>query len=430
MNFSTDTWILIALNASGVFAAYYFPIRKIQKEKNNEKSDSFVYLKKKTIFWIVSVLSIVLVGDLGWYLHKSKEPLLVFAGGGSVRNFLLESPEYKNEKNGEGIDVRKGRNSINIAMASESAWRVLAEEYHNEKICKKDHNLKRFITICLSAGKMSPEFEFYKEYIKPLEDDVIVPEVYLGEDPLIVYISDNISKEWKKEHIDTIHLKTLASKLQMVIEGKDDFAVFTTNKMSGTLEKYKMSFQELFHQQNSKMLQDSIAILQLDSIKDSKQIERIQNSIEKRSFVDLEKMLNAQQAYIYYDKTNPDCIYSCYGKRDDKPPFIILGSSYYYVENVKNPDGQNLKEIYVLDDKGNKICKPMYLYFLANKVADNDNSYKVEERVIKFLKMIENNIDFKTDDWNNMMENGTINHHLNNESTEKIKEMNPPPKKQ
>ena len=372
MNFSTDTWIIIVLNALSVFAAYYFPIRKIPKEKNNEKRDSFVYLKKKTILWVVSILAIVLVGDLGWYLYKSIEPLLVFAGGGSVRNFLLESPEFKNEKNGEGIDIRKGRNSINIAMASGSAWRVLAEEYQFRNM--KDPKLNKFTTICLSADTISGTF--YSEYLEDL-DGYIIAAVFLGNDTLYSYISNGVKDYWKIGDANTISSDVLGHNIQEIINTETIIVnrkpkkvrIFTTNKTSGTLESYKKCLSNYIH---------------------------------------LEQMIDSGKVSIFYDNMAAKNIdtYKTENSSDNFRDFIILGSKYYTVKMVKD----KCKPLKLLDKNSHSISKQMYLYFLAKE--KDTNKYEIDKRVIKFLKKLEkHNKKIKstqTTRWDEIMKTGII----------------------
>lgn len=336
------------------------------------------------------------------------EPQLVFAGGGSVRNYLMQSPEFIDQKTGKGIEVGIETNTICIPMASGSAWRVLAEEYH----LIDDDSLKKFTTICLSADEMSEEF--YTEYISNLKDAIVI-KLHLGEDPLVAYISKTVLEEWD---IDTnfILLDTLASKLQRIIEGKEKTYVYTTNIMSGTLEQYKKSFKNSKSVQRlrSKMI-DSIANkLHVDTIQDTLMKSLLKNSIETRNFFDLEKMIEERQARPYYYKTNIDSI---------NAPFIILGSKYYCIKGLKG-SSFNFRELPVVDiidsinNKKTTISKPMNLYFLAYKKESDDNEYEVKDhRIIEFLKELESrypSIVIDRNAWNKMMNNNTIKHHLNN----------------
>ena len=336
---------------------------------------------------------------------QNKEPLLVFAGGGSVKNYLMQSPKFIDKETGKGIEVGIDSNTICIPMASGSAWRVLAEEYH----LIDDDSLKKFTTICLSADEMSEEF--YTEYISNLKDAIVI-KLHLGEDPLVAYISKTVLENWD---IDTnfILLDTLASKLQRIIEGKEKTYVYTTNIMSGTLEQYKKSFKNSKSVQGlgSKMIDSIAKKLHVDNIQDTLMKSLLKNSIETRNFFDLEKMIEERQARPYYDKTNIDSI---------NAPFIILGSKYYCIKGLKGSSFNfgELSVVDIIDNKKTTISKPMNLYFLAYKKESNDNEYEVKDhRIIEFLKELESrypDIVIDRDAWNEMMKNNTVKHHLNN----------------
>ena len=341
---------------------------------------------------------------------KKTEPQLVFAGGGSVRNYLMQSPNFKDEKTGMGIEVGIDTNTISIPMASGSAWRVLAEEYH----LKDDDNLKKFTTICLSADEMSEEF--YTEYISSLKDAIVI-KVDLGEDPLVAYISETVREEYK---IDTtfIRLDRLALILQRIIDGKEKINVYTTNIMSGTLEQYKKSFKNSNSVQGlgSKMIDSIAKELHIDTIQDTLMKSLLMNSIETRNFFDLEKMIEERQARPYYDKTNIDSI---------NAPFIILGSKYYCIEGLEGSSFKysKLPVVDIIDSIETTISKPMNLYFLAYKKKNGANEYEYEvkdHRIIDFLTELESrypDIVTNPDDrkvWTNMMKTNTIEHYLNN----------------
>lgn len=56
MNFGIDTWILIVLTAICAFAAVYFPI-KHDKGRTPQRKSMNLPLKKKTFYWIVSIIT-------------------------------------------------------------------------------------------------------------------------------------------------------------------------------------------------------------------------------------------------------------------------------------------------------------------------------------------------------------------------------------
>jgi len=425
---------------NGLSALFGFLQLKRKRSEDQDSQEHASTPKRSYDKIIMIVVIILLFGFLIWQLVSNKktyketvseEPLLVFAGGGSVRNYLMElDPKI--------LDIK---NSINIAMASGSAWRVLPEEYHCHYSKQESDSSNKFAAICLSAEKIETSGNFYREYI-PYLKNAIVAEVYLGDDPLVAYISKSAKDNLKIKDVDSIILDTLAQNLQKIVESKKNILIYTTNKTSGTLEQYKKSFQELkykksFHSQDSKMLQDSIKELQLDSLKDTILIKRIQKSIKTRSIVDLEKMMDDELAFTFYDMTPSNCIYSCYHPEESpktstnyyNDQFIILGSKYYYVKEFDKDKNKNKKitELYIVNDERKPITKPMYLYFLAkiDPKDPNEKLFTVDHRIIEFLKRLENKIKTpKQDVWNRIMKDGIIEYDNSEYEGKKIVPLN------
>jgi len=352
-------WITHIMGALAVFAAFFFPIRSIIKEskasnkkKGTKRNVTTLKSGKKNIAWVYILITfIILVTDLICHLVSPTEQL-VFVGGGSVRNFLQE--EYN-------LNIRQQRNSINLGIASGSAWRVLGEEYQldqgkerKESIKEKDDQNK-YIAICLSGSKMSRNF--YSEYISNFENAIVV-EVFLGYDKLVTYISKALSDYWKLGDASTIQSDTLAQKMQELMASNYEIvendkvkkvAVFSTNKTSGTLELYK-------------------------------------NSLQK--YIDLEKMIDNKKTIIFYDNMDPEKVYLYKDENGQhNREFVIFGSQYYNVEGLSNVLCVEKK---LLDCDGKYIKKPMFLYFLANK--QNNDHYKISESVFGFLLNIESKL--------------------------------------
>lgn len=382
MSIGLDTWILIVLTALSVFAAFYFPIRTMRStqtlQNNEQKSQPSLLLKKKTFFWVISFITILLLGDWGWHLYRDKEPIVVFAGGGSVRNYL---------KQNYSLDVREQHHSINIALASGSSWRVLSEEY---QLRKKDRKMNKFITICLSAGEISEKF--YSEYLSNMEN-TIVAAVYLGDDNLVTYISKDMLANWKMLHSDTISSKVLANKIQDLIVSNQQVRInkefkkvriFSTNKTSGTLETYKKKLSK---------------------------------------YIDLDKMIDSTIVSIFYDDMEPENInkYSVNNTSYNRE-FIILGSQYYMVSELSEDLYEPLE---VVDSIGESIPKPMYMYFLAKKV--NPNQYEINKSVLRFLKKIDESGSLpksKQSNWDKIMKSGIIEYNMSNSPYINIKQIN------
>ena len=371
---NTDDWLLICDIVGIVIAAIglVFTILSYFKHSGRVVTGFHEGTKSSSensgYYITMSVIILLLAGVLVWQLVQNTKPVLVFAGGGSVRSFLYE--KYR-------VDVRKQRNSINIAMASGSSWRVLAEEYQFNKT--KDRKLNKFTTICLSAGEISDEF--YSEHLSNL-NSTIVARVFLGDDALVAYISPGLLANWNMSGAETITSKELVQRIQESITNPEVIVdnesrktrVFTTNKTSGTLEAYKRCFIDLKKDQDSSLLEES---------------EKVLDTIKNRDFINLEMMIDDKEVSVFYDNMDPDKIDTDPDDSKIQQEFIILGSQYYKViDNEGNVKG---KPLCLLNSKGKKINKKMYLYFLATNGVGNQ--YKIEKSVLKFLKKLELNND-------------------------------------
>lgn len=154
---------------------------------------------------------------------KAQEPLVIFAGGGSVKNFLLKEKDIDLE-NRDNLPIYK---SVYINMPSEYSWTLLKEEV--ERFKDKGPDGHSFLYICLSAEKICEDSGRWE---KPNPNDAQVYGVYIGEDSLCVYEKDILNDE-KKE---TIAIQELIHTIDTV-KKKDD--VYTTSRRSGTYAVYK-----------------------------------------------------------------------------------------------------------------------------------------------------------------------------------------------
>ena len=214
----------------------------------------------------LGLVAIALVGSLVWhtrpnspptlpkrsfagksFYQRDTTPLLIFAGGGSVRNFL--------HLQFDSLDVRRYPHSINIGLASGSSWRLLSEEYQSIDLDIPTEN--KFITICLSASKMSDTF--YKEHISSTEN-VSIAEVFLGYDTLSVGISVDLLNMMGMTDDTAISSKALDALITKILNEKNA-RIFTTNKTSGTLNAYincladinsKLDLEGLIDNENNK----------------------------------------------------------------------------------------------------------------------------------------------------------------------------------
>ena len=228
------------------------------------------------------------------------KPIIIFAGGGSVKKFL------EGKKVNLEID-----NSLYINMASGYSWPLLQEEFNRYK--EEKNNPYRF--ICLSADSINYPFKL---------DKAKVCGVYLGEDPLKIYI-DTCFRNWSKgdnfkenKPINKEKLKKLLSK---------NSSIYITSENSGTLRRYIEVFKEI----------------------DSTLIDLIKS------------------ASVFNIKTEPNKNY------------VILGSQCFKPNSL---DNNNSIELSI----ENNPSKPMYLYFLS--YMNEGKIYVIDERIVNFLEKV------------------------------------------
>lgn len=290
------------------------------------------------IIAIVFAIKKIIVGDKR--NKKVTEPTLVLAGGGSVRNFLLEE---------DSVNVKELKNTISLAVASGSSWTLLNEDYHADK---SDNNMNKYNIVCLSAGKMSSNY--YSEYLYDLGGAVV--EVFLGYDKLKLYVRKDSFADLNLKNSEKIPVDTLANRIKSILnEDKfKDFFIFTTNKTSGTLELYKMNLPD----------------------------------------IDFEKMIDDEQAIVFYDNMDPEKIqhYNCTEKeskisKEYERKYLILGSRYYYPKHLNS---NNYIPLEVLDKDLKVIQKPLYVYFLASGFSNKDSTdyFKIDNSILRFLDTI------------------------------------------
>lgn len=279
---------------------------------------------------------------------SSENPLLLITGGGSAANFVI---------NNKKIDIDNRKNTIRVRFPSGLSWALMAEAV-NSKALNTDRK-EKFIPVCLSAGKAKEKDFLTVCSPDDLKKELAMIEYKLGEDPLMVYVSKNFFDNnpdllWMKNtrQLDPDNLATLIKR------GISSSKVYATSEKSGTRKAYKEILPT----------QDTILI-------DSSSIK------------------------IYNEASN----LSNFEKIDDIGG-IILGSTYYYVkifrqiENINN--NKVFEELAVVDEKGQPVSKPVYLYFPAWKEKDR---LEVAPCIYEFFKELKpshkilNKIDKKGD---------------------------------
>ena len=195
-------------------------VRYIDKHEKEIKNKGRKKPWYKRVHIGVICLALMFAVVLTWMYNSYKEPILVFAGGGSVKNYLYNTCD--------SLDVRDYPHSINIPVASGSSWGILFEEYHRKL---EGQNLE-FVTVCLSAGKILDTL--LKENGNALKDkSAKVVEVFLGYDSLRVYIGNKVRDDNNLTDSITISTDLLASLIQ-----NNNYMLYTTSTTSGTLKSY------------------------------------------------------------------------------------------------------------------------------------------------------------------------------------------------
>ncbi len=301
--------------------------------------------------WLLAALALIAGGLLLWHaVFRAPEPLLVFAGGGSVAQFLKE-----NQK----VDVENFDNSIYCRMPSSQSWRMLAEEV-NRTIDNENISKNKFYPISISAYK-AVDSSFLKASTKEVfKNHAAIISYYLGEDTLMLYLTNNICKKYdvEKSELNASQFKELIQKLH-----KDNVRILHTTPTSGTLRCWQQY-----------MTPD-------DSIFFENDFSAIYNATSSTKHLGLGS------------------------------EYAILGSRYYFIKSLKsdNKAKNSIKEIKIRDTKG-IVSKPMYLYFVAYQIkSQTPDIYWIPNEVMQFLEKL----NIHDTIWNNTAiwdtKNGLIN---------------------
>lgn len=327
------------------------PKSLLNQTKDKVESSKIISWGRKQKRWIFGILAgLVLMLGIGLlYLYQqNKKPFVIFAGGGSVVNFIKDITN-------DSIDIRKSPDYIYLNLGSGTAWSLLAEEAN--RYINKEGGENEIISICLSADKI--DSTFFNEKTEDLFEKAQIVGYYLGEDPLVVYISNKLADTDSLLKRSDISPQRLVQLIQDVSTDAQNRRLFTTSQTSGTLRLY-------------------------------------QNCISKvDTLIQLEKMYTQEKAHLFYQDTQSSKI----GKYDF---FAILGSKHYRANNLTK---DSYRELYVKDDDG-YVTKPMYVYFVA-KMNGNIEYLTIEDPVIDFLKRINAPENMGKDKWEEVI-NGRL----------------------
>jgi len=275
------------------------------------------------------------------YNKLHQQPTVIFAGGGSVANFITANTT-------DSVNVRSYPNSIYINLASGSAWALLAEEanrYMEEEESSAKHP---FISICLSADKL--DSTFINEKTKPIFTKGRVIEYFLGRDPLAVYIKKGLTSSMdsivndKDTAITTITNIQLSDIIKWLIKHPQDARLFTTSENSGTMRIYQ------------------------------------QNLVPEYQ-IELSKLLDDQKSFLFYNNSSSDYINTLDGS-GPRLPYVILGSDCYFPRMLE----KEYRKYHVHKD-GMIVYKPMYVYFIAYKRGEHE--CEIRKPIIEFLTAIQ-----------------------------------------
>lgn len=295
------------------------------------------------------LFTLLCLGCLFLYNKLYQQPTIIFAGGGSVANFISAITK-------DTVNVRTYPNSIYINLASGNAWSLLAEEAnkYTEKEEEKVTGNNPFISICLSADKL--DSTFINEKTRPIFTKGRVVEYFLGRDSLAVYIKKELADSMGIADDTAIYYKKLSYIIKWVIENPDRARLFTTSENSGTMRIYQQNLAPEYQ-------------------------------------IELSKLLNDKKSYLFYDNSSSDRINTLDGN-GRKLPYVILGSDYYFPKMLEN----EYQKYHVVDSNKMVAQKPMYIYFIAYKHGEHD--CEIRKPIIEFLEAIQARKHIDDDLWN------------------------------
>ena len=320
--------------------------------KNNNGSIS-LNKRFKALLAIMFCIILALLGGLLWSMNKSSD-LLIFAGGGSVKNYIEEA---------KGINVDEYPHSIYANLASGSAWALLTEEASRYQ---EDGNKRQdsYSSICFSADEI--DSTFFNEKTSGIFVNARIVRYKLGTDPLVIYVQNEIlaEKGIPKEAV-SISVDSLYSLVKYALSKPNDVRLFTTSKTSGTLRLYQKCFT-------------------------------------KEKQIDLEKLLDTSQSYLFYKNSTSSYINGL-GTAGKDLPYIILGSQYYFPKTINTENVIHYQALYVKKDNEN-IFKPMNIYFVGRYNEMEPDFCTIKKPIIDFLKAIHADENIEKGIWKDLLD--------------------------
>lgn len=279
----------------------------------------------------LALLALIGVVVTHWALKKP-QPILVFVGGRSAVNYV------RNNFDRIG-DLHSYDNSIYIEMPSRTAWSIIAMEVMSHHAVDGGDSHMPFYPICISA-KDATEADFLNLCSEQMfVGNGAVLSMFLGEDRLRIYIKKTLQCELVDGR-DSISVSDLVALVHWAEER--DVRIFSTQEGSGTLLSYQKILNPLGVYISKKDLGDN-----LDWFNEATPRNKI---------------------------------------RRDEQPYIIMGSDTYVAREVM--DDGDCRGLMVVDEQGEAIKKPIYMYF-AGYNYDNGNSYWIPDEMVAFLESVD-----------------------------------------
>lgn len=203
----------------------------------------------KKVLLLLVLVSLVGIGSC-FYMSLEPVPLVIFAGGGSVKNFI-------NSKYGVNLDSIESSGipkSVYINVPSEYGWTLLKEEISR---FRKESNPRDFLYICLSADSINID-SLRSMGLK--DEDSIYARIYgyhIGDDSLKVYF---VKSNHKERTIPIGALKKKISPFYKHSEQATTGKIYATSRRSGTLRRYQEILEVNFDTISNSLYYETVAI--------------------------------------------------------------------------------------------------------------------------------------------------------------------------
>jgi len=267
----------------------------------------------------------------------AKDPVLVFAGGGSASGYLKNNPAYN-------FDVHKYKegSSLFINMPSRDSYSLLTDWILEHEIKDiKQSKQQCFYPISLSASEASiNDFVGDLDTITAFTENGIILSKFIGYDTLTVHFYYPDSTKFPFVNSKTVAIEQLVE----LIRHDSTLNVYTTRNNSGTYTTY------LNH---------------MDSIFEKEDIPK-------------------QARNIFYDRHTP---FTLERKMTKTTGFIVLCSEYYHPDSIADFEKHNPGTYHILHvTKDNKILKKsIFVYMPALKDKQSDNRYWIPNAAKEFI---------------------------------------------